>query len=73
MTEPGNLVYYDKCGGPYWTVFPFSENDARGIGIVVSEISSHDYEGENLRSVWILDEVGNKVEFALEYLEKVNI
>ena len=67
--SPGDLVYYDKCGGPYWTVFPFSEKDMRGLGIVVSEVFIHEYQGEDLRSVWIVDENGSKVEFALEYLE----
>lgn len=71
MIKPGDLVYYDKCGGPIQTVFPFAELDARGLGIMVSEIMSYDYEGEAVKWAWILDENGNKLDFALDYLEPV--
>ena len=69
--SPGDLVYYDKCGGPHQTVFPFAEQDARGIGIVVSEVKTYDYQGEDIQWAWILDEKGNKLDFALDYLEPV--
>jgi hypothetical protein len=69
--SPGDLVYYDKCGGPYQIVFPFAEQEAQGIGIVVSDVKSYDYQGEDIQWAWILDENGNKVDFALDYLEPV--
>ena len=69
--SPGDLVYYDKCGGPYWTVFPFSEKDARGLGMVVSDVMTYEYQGEDIKWTWIIDENGNKVDFALDYLEPV--
>jgi len=71
MIKPGDLVYYDKRGGPIQTVFPFAEFDVRGLGIMVSEIMSYDYEGEAVKWAWILDENGNKLDFALDYLEPV--
>lgn len=71
--SPGDLVYYDKCGGPYWTVFPFSEKDARGLGMVVSDVMTYEYQGEDIKWTWIIDENGNKVDFALDYLEPVAI
>lgn len=71
--SPGDLVYYDKCGGPYQTVFPFAEQEARGIGIVISEIKTYEYQGEDICWTWILDEKGNKLDFALDYLEPVII
>lgn len=69
--SPGDLVYYDKCGGPYQTVFPFAEQEARGVGVVVSEVMVYDYQGEDIQWAWILDEKGNKLDFALDYLEPV--
>jgi len=69
--SPGNLVYYDKCGGLHWTVFPFAEKEARGLGIIISEIMTYEYQGENIKWAWIIDENGNKADFALEYLEIV--
>lgn len=71
--SPGDLVYYDKCGGPYWTVFPFSEKDARGLGMVISSVMTYEYQGENIKWAWIIDENGNTVDFALDYLEPVAI
>lgn len=71
--KPGDLVYYDKCGGPFWTVFPFSEKDARGIGMVISTVTVYEYHGDDFRSAWILDEKGSRKEFAVEYLEPVTI
>ena len=71
--SPGVLVYYDKRGGPYQTVFPFAEQEARGIGIVISEIKTYEYQGEDICWTWILDEKGNKLDFALDYLEPVII
>lgn len=70
---PGDLVYYDKRGGPYQTVFPFAEQEARGIGIVISEIKTYEYQGEDICWTRILDEKGNKLDFALDYLEPVII
>ncbi len=70
---PGDLVYYDKCGGPYQTVFPFAEKEAVGIGVVVSEVNTYEYQGEDIKWLWILDESGNQVDFALDYLEPVII
>jgi len=71
MIKPGDLVYYDKCGGPFQTVFPFSEKEARGIGVVISNVQSYDYQGEEIQWAWVLDENGNKLDFALDYLESV--
>lgn len=71
MIRPGDLVYYDKCGGPFQTVFPFAEKEARGVGVVVSDVKSYDYQGEDIQWTWILDENGNKVDFALDYLEPI--
>jgi len=70
---PGDLVYYDKCGGPFQMTFPFGEPNIRGIGIVVSEVATYEYQGEDIHWVWILDENGNKLDFALDYLEPVII
>ena len=71
--SPGDLVYYDKCGGPYQTVFPFAEEEAKGIGVVISEIKTYEYQGENILWVSILDEKGVRQDFALDYLELVTI
>ena len=71
--SPGDLVYYDKCGGPYQTVFPFAEEEARGIGVVISEIKTYEYQGEDVRWTSILDEKGLKQNFVLDYLELVTI
>jgi hypothetical protein len=69
--SPGDLVYYDKCGGAVRTVFPFGEPYDQGIGLVVSNIMSYDWQGEDVEWVWILDEGGNKLDFALDYLRPV--
>jgi hypothetical protein len=71
MIRPGDLVYYDKCGGPLQSVFPFAEKEVRGIGIVISDVMKYDYQGEDIQWAWILDENGNKIDFALDYLEPV--
>jgi hypothetical protein len=71
--SPGDLVYYDKCGGPYQTVFPFAEEEARGIGVIISEIKTYEHQGENVRWTSILDEKGLKQDFAIDYLEPVTI
>jgi len=62
---PGDLIYYDKCGGPIQGVFPFAEKEAWGVGILISEVMTYDYQG--------VDEKGNKLDFALDYLEPIVI
>jgi len=32
---------------------------------------TYEYQGENIKWAWIIDENGNKADFALEYLEIV--
>jgi hypothetical protein len=54
--SPGDLVYYDRYGGKWQTVFPFDDPNAQGLGIIVSEIMS--YETDN----------GQMVEYLLDYL-----
>lgn len=71
MIKPGDLVYYDKCGGPVWSSFPFAESDAKGIGIVVAEVVSYRFGDDTINSTWVLDENGNKLEFAIDYLEQI--
>jgi len=70
---PGDLIYYDKCGGPIQGVFPFAEKEAWGVGILISEVMTYDYQGEDIKWAWILDEKGNKLDFALDYLEPIVI
>ena len=69
----GDLVYYDKCGGPYQSVFPFAEEGAIGIGVVISEIKKYEYQGEDIQWTSILDEKGIKQDFVLNYLDLVII
>lgn len=69
--SPGDLVYYDKCGGIAQTVFPFGEPYDQGVGMIVSYVMSYDYEGDLVEWVWIIDENGNKVDFALDYLKPI--
>ena len=51
--------------------FPFSEESVKGIGVIISEVATFDYEGEDIKWVWILDENGNKLDFSLDYIEPV--
>lgn len=71
MFKLGDLVYYDKCGGSFQTVFPFAEEDARGIGIVISDIKWYELQGDSVMWTTILDEKGMKLNFILDYLEPV--
>lgn len=73
MFKFGELVYYDKCGGNFQTVFPFAEEEARGIGIVISDVKWYELQGDCVMYTTILDEKGNKLDFVLDYLEPINI
>jgi len=66
---PGDLVFYDKCGGVIQTVFPFGDPYDQGLGIVVSKVMQYYWNGEDVSWVWILDENGNQLDFALDYLK----
>jgi hypothetical protein len=67
----GSLVFYDRFGGDRRSVFPFGDPQAVGIGLIVSEIKIQPLEVEDYQWVWIIDEEGNRVSYALDYLEPV--
>ena len=69
--SPGDLIYYDKSGGLYISGFPFSEPSVRGVGIIISDVKSFDYGGEEIKWVKIITESGEHLDFSLDYLEPV--
>lgn len=72
MTSPGELVYYDRCGGILQTFFPFDNPHDAGIGVVVSDVKSYQNEaGDDVYWVEILDEDGTRKDIALDYLRSI--
>lgn len=66
--SPGDLVYYDRYGGKWQTVFPFDDPNAEGLGMIVSNIMSYETNNGTLLWAYILDENGQRVEYLLDYL-----
>lgn len=72
MTHPGELVYYDKCGGLYWTVSPFTDPYEEGVGVVVSRVESYRNDvDEDVYWVEVLTEDGSRKKIAIDYLRDV--
>lgn len=73
MISKGDLVHYDKCGGIFQMSFPFSEPDAEGVAVVISQINCYyDDDGNTVHWAEVLTDNGDIKQIALDYLKPAN-